>query len=220
MAELRAAIISLTARDLLQLQGSNPHTATFGEEGDILHLCQFTWYEWVYFYDYSSAAGFPFLKTMLGRVLGPAKNEGNEMTQWCLKSNGKVVPRRTLKLLTVDQLAPSNAIEIAERTAFDANVSRKLGDSFSLLTNGKVIKTRAKGAALNGFYGLTPFFDLDDLEPTVVSEADCVDTNGKLILANSITDVLISAEVLRPQGEEQHPAKVLRRSVDRYRLVI
>ena len=85
-AERRAAIMSLTARDLFQIQGSNPNTVTFGEEGDISHLCQFAWYEWVYFYDDYSAARFPFLKAMLGRVLGPSKNEGNEMTQWCLKS--------------------------------------------------------------------------------------------------------------------------------------
>ena len=94
---------------------------------------------------------------MLGRALGPAKNEGNEITQWCLKSNRKFVPRRTVKRLTAEQLAPSNAVEIAKRTAFDANVSRKLGDSFYLPANIKVIKTRAKGAALDDFYGPTPF---------------------------------------------------------------
>ena len=52
--ERQAAIISLTARDLFQIQGSNPHTATFGEDGDTSHLCQFAWYEWVYYYDDSS----------------------------------------------------------------------------------------------------------------------------------------------------------------------
>ena len=50
-AERRADIISLTARDLFQLLGSNPYTATFGEERDISNLCQFGWYEWVYFYE-------------------------------------------------------------------------------------------------------------------------------------------------------------------------
>ena len=57
-------------------------------------------------------------------------------------------------------------------------------------------------------YGPTPFFDLDDVEPTVIPEADCVVTNRKPILANSLTDVLISAEVLIPLGEEQQLAKV------------
>ena len=58
-AEQRAAILSLTARDLFQLQGSNPYTATFGEEGGISNLCQFGWYEWVYFYYNSSISQFP-----------------------------------------------------------------------------------------------------------------------------------------------------------------
>ena len=70
---------------------------------------------------------------MLGRCLGPARNEGNEMTQWCLKSNGQVVPRRTVKRLTAEQLAPSNAIEIAKRAAFDADVKRRLGDSSMMI---------------------------------------------------------------------------------------
>ena len=135
---------------------------------------------------------------MLGRVLGPAKNEGNEMTQWCLKSNVKVVPRRTVKCLTAEQLAPSNAVEIAMRTAFDTNISRKLGDSFSLLANRKEMKTRAKSAALDDFMDQRHFKNLDDVESTVIPEADCVDVNGKPILAIFITDVLISAEVSLP----------------------
>ena len=39
--------------------------------------------------------------------------------------------------------------------------------------------------------------------------ADCVDENGKPILVNSLTDILFSAEVLLPHGEEQVMAKVL-----------
>ena len=136
-AERHAAIMSMTARDLFQLQGSNPRTTTFGKEGDISYLCQFAWYEWVYFYDGSSYASFPYLKSMLSRVLGPAKNEGKEITQWCLNSNGKVVPRRTVKSLTAKQLSPSNAVEITKRTDFDKNISRKLGDLFSLPANRK-----------------------------------------------------------------------------------
>ena len=76
---------------------------------------------------------------MLGRVLGPANNEGNEMTKWRLKSNGKVVPRRTVKCLTAEQLAPPNAVEIAKRIAFDTNIRRKLGDSFSIPANRTAI---------------------------------------------------------------------------------
>ena len=37
---------------------------------------------------------------ILGRVLGPAKDQGNEMGQWILRANGSVVPRRTVCSLT------------------------------------------------------------------------------------------------------------------------
>ena len=129
-AERRAAIISLTARDIFQLQGSNPYTVTFGDEGGISILCQFGWYEWVYFYGISSISQFPFPKAMLGQSLGPAKNEGNKMMQWILKQNGGVVPRRTVRKLTSEMLASSNEIEKVKRDAFDFDIRRKLGNSF------------------------------------------------------------------------------------------
>ena len=47
-AERCASILYLTTRDLFQIQGGNPYTETFGEEGDKSNFCQFAWYEWVY----------------------------------------------------------------------------------------------------------------------------------------------------------------------------
>ena len=89
-AERRAMILSLTARDHFQFQGSNTYTETFREEADISNICQFAWYEWVYFYDDYSKSQFPFPKSRLGRCLGPENNEGNEMTQWVLKQTVKL----------------------------------------------------------------------------------------------------------------------------------
>ena len=40
-AERRASILTLTAKNLYQLEGTNPYTATLGEAGDISALCQF-----------------------------------------------------------------------------------------------------------------------------------------------------------------------------------
>ena len=128
----------LTVRDLFQIQGRNPHTSTFGEEGDISHLCQFAWYEWVYLYDDSSATRFPFLKAIIGRVLGPANNEGNDMKQWCLKSNGKVVPRRTFKRLTAEKLVPSNAVEIANRNLSPNGLVLPISSYFNMVTNNNL----------------------------------------------------------------------------------
>ena len=71
--ERRVQIYNLTSCDHLKIRGSNLHTETFGEQGDISNLCQFRWYDWCYF-------------------LGPAQGEGDELAQWVLKSNGNVVP--------------------------------------------------------------------------------------------------------------------------------
>ena len=107
--EQSARIHNLTPRDLFQLQGENPYTATFGEEVDISNLCNFGWYEWCYFRNHSSS--FPYPAEELGRVLGPAKNAGNEMAQWVLRMNGNVVPRQSLHRLKPEEIhgKPSEA---------------------------------------------------------------------------------------------------------------
>ena len=75
-AERRARINNLTARNLFQLHGSNAHTALTQEEGDISNLCQFKWYDWCYYKE--NKAPFPFNKEVLGKILGPARKEGND----------------------------------------------------------------------------------------------------------------------------------------------
>ena len=92
----RALIHNVTPRNLFQNNGMNPHTITFGTQEDISNLCSFGWYDWVYYRDHGV---FPINKEKLGRVLGPIKNEGNEMAQAVLTSNGKVIPRRTIRKL-------------------------------------------------------------------------------------------------------------------------
>lgn len=88
--ERRARINNLTTKNLFQLHGTTPYTALTSEEGDISHLCHFAFYEWCYFRE--QKLKFPFNREVLGRILGPAKGEGNEMAQWILKGNGRVVP--------------------------------------------------------------------------------------------------------------------------------
>jgi len=63
-AERRARINNLTARDLFQLEGRNPHFTVTGEEGDISNLCQFDWYEWCYYREHTG--NFPFDREILG----------------------------------------------------------------------------------------------------------------------------------------------------------
>ena len=131
--ERRARINNLTAKDLFSLHGSNAHTCLTGEEGDMSALCQYDWYEWCYFRD--QTAKFPFNREVLGRVLGPATGAGNEMSQWILKGNGNVVPRRSFRPLSVEE--QHSLIEANKRKTFDALIERRWG---SAITPPKVIK--------------------------------------------------------------------------------
>ena len=121
--ERRARINNLTAKNAFKLHGSTPQTLTTGDEGDISNLCQYRWYEWCYFRDQTAA--FPNNKEVLGRVLGPARGAGNEMAQWILKANGRVVPRRSLRPLKVDEI--HSPVEIKKREVFDELIKRRWG---------------------------------------------------------------------------------------------
>ena len=101
--EWRVLIFQVTAKKLFQLHGSNPHTATFGTQAGISNLFLFGWYEWVYYRD--KTAMYPFQKECLGRCLGPARNEGNVMANWVLTQLETVIPCRSLRRLTVDELS-------------------------------------------------------------------------------------------------------------------
>ena len=101
-AERHMRINNLTARPLFQTQGQNPHLANFGEEGDISNVCKFKWYYWAY--AMYGAAKLPNQDQFLCLVLGPTKNDGNDMAQYCLKANGKIVPRKFVVPLKTDQL--------------------------------------------------------------------------------------------------------------------
>ena len=70
-------------------------------------------------------------------MLGPSKGSGNEMSQWILKSTGRVVPRRTTRPLRTEEL--HSPVGIKKRKIFDAVIRRKLGNSW--LNNPLVINT-------------------------------------------------------------------------------
>ncbi len=55
-----ALIFQITAKKLFQLNNTNPHTSTFGTEADFSYICQYAWYEWVYYRD--AKIFFPYHK--------------------------------------------------------------------------------------------------------------------------------------------------------------
>ena len=218
-AERRSSIFTLSAKNLYQLQGMNPYMATLGEMGDISALCQFGWYEWVYFRQ--GKAPFPYLKEELGRCLGPCRNEGNEMCQAVLQANGHIVPRRTLRRLTAHEMAASNEVEQRKRATFDDKIIQRFGDSMGLGPEGTALLPTGEGEARDDVEEGSPDYEMDRYlmyedgheETPDPIEADIVDASGKPVNQQSLHDVLINAELHLPQGESEQLARVVRRSV-------
>jgi hypothetical protein len=202
--ERRALIFQITAKKLFQLNGTNPHTSTFGTEADIFHICQYAWYEWLYYRD--AKTSFPYQKKQLGRCLGPAKNEGNAMAQWILKENGKVVPCRTLRCLTPAELSPSNKVETEKCSLFNEAIPGVLGDSIKIPKNVPLDNNATK--VFDALWDLDPYEDDDEVLP-FIPDADLKDAAGKPFEVHSVANALINTEVMLPNGNSMAIAKVV-----------
>ena len=183
----KAKINNATAKGLFQLHGVTPHEATFGEEPDISNICQFGFYDWVYYRE--QTAKFPYPSEMLGRVLGPSDGEGNEMSQWILRVDGRIIARQTVRPLTPDEY--SSKIEQTKRQAFDENIRRTLGDSWSKPPDDP---------APDDFH---PYEDDDDGVAHTMLETDDLQY-----------DKLVNAEVLLPHRDKVSHATVIGRTKD------
>ena len=119
----RAYVKNMISKDTFKFRGTNPHTELTGEQGNISNICQYDQYEWCYFRDQVKV--FTLTRKVLGRVLGTATGEGNEMSLQFLKANGEVVPRRSYRPLKVDE--QHSEAEKHNRTVFDLLIERRHG---------------------------------------------------------------------------------------------
>ena len=83
------------------------------------------WYEWVKYTEISNVI-LPTQRQVLGRCLGPTKNEGNTMLQYVLIVKETIVLRRTVRLLTTEELYNTN--ENNEWENFDKMIQSKFGN--------------------------------------------------------------------------------------------
>ena len=198
--ERRVRINNLTAKESFALRGSNAHSSVHGEEGDISNLCQFHWYEWCYFRE--KTAKYPFNQEVLGRVLGPATGEGNEMAQWILKANGSVVPRRSQRPLKVDEI--HSPIEQEKRDLFDALIAKRYGQAAIKSPTNSEEESPAEWVEYS-----------DDTEPArkIPEMEDVVDSTGKLLNQLPAYDKLLNAEVALQQDDKVLRGTVKQRSL-------
>ena len=205
--ERQARINNLMAKDNFKLHGTTPHTATTAEEGDISSLCQFGWYEWCYYREHTTA--FPHNREVLGQVLGPARSEGNEVAQWILKANGRVVPRRSLRPLTIAEL--HSPVEHKKHDVFNTLIERRMGTSINPPPTPEdrdpATDDPTKEDDLN---------DDDEMDVLVESpnHEDMLDSTGRILEQQPAFDKIINAEVMIQNGDEMAMGKVARRSLD------
>lgn len=189
--ERRARIHNVTAKDLFQLHGSNPYTATLHEEADISNIARFGWYQWCYHRDHT--APFPHSRELLGRVLGPARGEGNEMAQWILKSNGKVVPRRTVRPLRDDETR--NPIVQSQQADFDGFIQRRYGTGINPPQSDTYDQDEFEDDALH---------NMESLESRADAE-DSTDQHGILINQQPAWDNMLQAEIVLNKDSHMGP---------------
>ena len=216
--ERRALISNATAKNNFKLQGQTAHAKTLGEPPDISNL-RWGFYEWCYYRDNDS---FPFPREVLGRVLGPTKNAGNEMCQWVLNVNGNVLPRRSLRRLRADELRETNLSEARKRHTFDTAIYQRLGNSYTLAPprpDNKLLAKLEEVTSDDDLRNEMPYTMPPAEGSPDVPVADLTDATGKPLTDRAslgVTDTLIGAEVVM-EGEKgaKGICKVIRRHVDK-----
>ena len=120
------------------------------------------------------------------------------MAQWILKVNGRVVPRRSLRPLKVDEI--HSPIEIKKREVFDELIKRRWGTP---MTPPNTQQPKA----------FEKYEDHEQQEQPTLEVEDIVDSTGKLINQQPAYDQIINAEVQLHLGEKMVHGKVIQRTI-------
>ena len=179
---------NLTARDKFDMSDMNPFTRVIGDVTDISNMYIHKFYDMVRYWE--QKAGFPFLKSKFGQVLGPCCNNGNQITIYIITENGSSVPCRTIIPLTMAKMNTPDAT--SQRVIFD-NLIRKKHRDLMNLPPWKIEANEKKKV----FHSLLfiPYKD-DEVGHHSIPENDVIDMNISRV------DAFVNAKVLLLQGEE------------------
>ena len=100
--ELEMETRSYTANNVFELKGEVLRTVMKGETANTTHLCEFCWYDRVYFRD--NAVTYPDDKWALGRWIGISNDTGPALCAKILKENGRCVYRSSYRLFTGEEV--------------------------------------------------------------------------------------------------------------------
>ena len=133
-------------------------------------------------------------------MLGPCKNEGNEMSQSIVASSGCVITHRTFRSLRISEL--HSETEKRKLMIFDDIILKKLGDSVAKPTNSNARE------CVPYSYGV----ELDSIK--LPEDNDPVMPDGTASFEKPITDQWIHTELNLPQGELLWKSKFIGRTKD------
>ena len=149
------------------------------------------------------SAKFPNQAQFFCQVLGPIKNDGKKMSQWCLKAIEKIVPRRSVVHFTTAQL--NNNKEVLKRNVFTNCIRKRYGDS---------INFPPFPIKMEDLYFVPYEDDGWKNTPRLIPETEAVDSTDLPVLQQPVTDRLLNNQVYLPQGDSIQVSKVDRRILD------
>ena len=124
------------------------------------------------------------------------------MTQWCLKANGKIVPRRSIVHLTTYQM--NNNIEILKNVLTNC-IRKRYGDSI----NWPLFPIKMEDLDFSPYE-----YDSEKNTPLLIPETEAVDSTSLPVLQQPVTYRILNNQVYVPQGEIMQVAKVARNILD------
>jgi len=188
-----------TASALFSMEGRTPYEAVYGHTPDISSLCNFDFYEPVWFYEPQT---FPDDKRIMARWLGEAHGVGQAMCYWILPANGVPIARSTVQPISK---ADRDSEEVkSELKELDAAITSKL------VSQAEMDESERDVVVIPDYLRhhdddddvLTPYFD--PIEP----EADMPEADA---FTHEEYDKYISAEVILPKGDQMILGKVIAR---------
>jgi hypothetical protein len=123
------------------------------------------------------------------------------MAQWILKANGRVVPRRSLRPLKVDEI--HSVTELKKREIFTGLIERRWGTSI----NPPTVSDNEDDSAFEEYE--------DEVEAAriVPDIEDTVDASGKLLNQQPAYDKVLHSEVSLQLGADMSVGKVTKRAI-------
>jgi hypothetical protein len=186
MGEIR----SHTALDLPELQGDTPYTRLTGDICDISPLCEFSWYEMVWYIDPPDKMD----KRKLGKYLGPSHDVGQAMCSRILTANGTKICRTSVIPLSVS-VKHSETLK-QKIKEFNNKLKEKLGDRI------QGIEVPEADAKIEEY---EPYEENQEKAP-IIQEVDDFDIDAH--------HKFISSKVMIPQGGQVVTGRVVRRKRD------